>query len=484
MSGKVITEELRGLHQGLVARMTKARERGGGPAADKLLRKAALEAARRAGELLSNMVEAGQLRDELIAAVPVDHPNRWYQCFLAAVATHYKEGPDGERVRVPNLLQRTDASWRWEEQQASGPVDLVVDALERLADVVASSRNRALRAMFNSWASRHPANEKAKALTKLLNEIATEVPRPAGAPLTGQEVLTRATMLAMEATLFCPALFRLMLGSAREADDLPATVRDICTGVADLRDDLEECLASGMPLVIAAALAKAGWQNAGVDNPARDGWISVHERALDLARQFARVLAGPTESRHKWPAWAYRLAGEPLEQPPGDDADEEALYGYCEGVVERSRRFEPIGNIGAVWTEIKREYVLALAYLSESQPAVQVGGQLLLETERPPESSPVTSHSPDKAGGEPLGPKAGKSSDRRPKEWVGRALLILRDHPDWSDRDIAEAVGVAHTTIGRDHTMAEMRKLLAAERPAADRQQGRHGPRTRPAPAD
>ena len=48
-------------------------------------------------------------------------------------------------------------------------------------------------------------------------------------------------------------------------------------------------------------------------------------------------------------------------------------------------------------------------------------------------------------------PKLHRARAKR-KEWLAEAMLLVRDHPDWSDAMIAREVGVSPSTLSRDET--------------------------------
>ncbi len=57
---------------------------------------------------------------------------------------------------------------------------------------------------------------------------------------------------------------------------------------------------------------------------------------------------------------------------------------------------------------------------------------------------------------------------REPKAvLVSRAIILVRDHPEWSNRQIAEALGVHHTTVGRWAEIQRARRMAVRERPAS-----------------
>lgn len=55
-----------------------------------------------------------------------------------------------------------------------------------------------------------------------------------------------------------------------------------------------------------------------------------------------------------------------------------------------------------------------------------------------------------KAGSETAGADSADKTKRVPKiEWLARAMLLVREHPDWSDREIARTIKKSHTTLLR-----------------------------------
>ncbi|QDT19206.1 hypothetical protein [Gimesia chilikensis] len=65
--------------------------------------------------------------------------------------------------------------------------------------------------------------------------------------------------------------------------------------------------------------------------------------------------------------------------------------------------------------------------------------------------------------------KPAKKSGRPPKDqqqkWLGEALLILADNPDWTNVKIAKAVGVTPSTLGRNQVWKNARKANAGDGP-------------------
>lgn len=61
--------------------------------------------------------------------------------------------------------------------------------------------------------------------------------------------------------------------------------------------------------------------------------------------------------------------------------------------------------------------------------------------------------------------KTGQQSQR---EWLAKAMLVVQDHPEWSDRRVAQEVGKSPSTLSRNalYQQAAMRARQASSRPA------------------
>lgn len=58
----------------------------------------------------------------------------------------------------------------------------------------------------------------------------------------------------------------------------------------------------------------------------------------------------------------------------------------------------------------------------------------------------------------------GEARKRRPGEWLALAMLTIREHPEWSDRQVAKEIGVNHSTLSRSKEFQAAAVLARGQR--------------------
>ncbi|QDT81994.1 hypothetical protein Mal35_54850 [Gimesia maris] len=63
------------------------------------------------------------------------------------------------------------------------------------------------------------------------------------------------------------------------------------------------------------------------------------------------------------------------------------------------------------------------------------------------------------------GKKKGRPKKGEENEWLGKAIVALRDNPGWSDSEIADYVDISRSTLSRSAEWKKIRKLQASGNP-------------------
>ena len=141
-------------------------------------------------------------------------------------------------------------------------------------------------------------------------------------------------------------------------------------------------------------------------------------------------------------------SGDDIEEQDPDDRDWREILNAYDEAMRDLLPFLPAGSLEHDgWAHDRNDPVFMAADLV-LQPQDAAGGAV--ETSQP-QAAPELQAGP---AGKPQDARQNLPTTRRQRQikWLAEAMLLVREHPDWSDAEIARRVGRSSTALSRNDT--------------------------------